>query len=194
VSPRAQRPARAPALPDYVRPGLRLLICGLNPSPFAARTGVPFGRPGNRFWAAALRAGLVERDRDPRDALRLGIGFTDLCKRTAPRAGEISREEYAQGLVRLRRKLRAWRPRAVCLVGLEGWRRAVDRRAAPGWVPGGIDGCPAYLMPSTSGLNARVDLAALARHLRRAGQPPDTETRRVPGGPGQADARRARKR
>ena len=44
---------RALTLPDIIGPGMRLLICGLNPSVYSAETLVGFGRPGNRFWPAA---------------------------------------------------------------------------------------------------------------------------------------------
>ena len=159
---------RAYTLPDYTRPGLRLLVCGLNPSLPAADTGIPFVGASNRFWPAAVRTGLVERDRDPWDALRIGVGFTDLVKRATRSASAVQRQEYASGLARLERRIRSARPNATCFVGLDGWRRAVDRRAEPGWIEGGFAGRPAYLMPSTSGRNAHVDLAGLARHLARA--------------------------
>jgi hypothetical protein len=68
--------------------------------------------------------------------------------------------------------VRVYEPASVCFVGLDGWRRAVDRRAQPGWVGGGFAGRPAYLMPSTSGRNARVPLDDLAAHLRAAAVPP----------------------
>ena len=48
---------RARTLPDVVGPGMRLLLCGLNPSLYAADAGVGFARPGNRFWPAALPPG-----------------------------------------------------------------------------------------------------------------------------------------
>ena len=35
-------------------------MCGLNPSLYAADAGVGFARPGNRFWPAALAAGIVD--------------------------------------------------------------------------------------------------------------------------------------
>jgi TDG/mug DNA glycosylase family protein len=158
-------------LPDYLGARLRLLVCGLNPSPYSAETGVPFGRPGNRFWPAALAAGLVEKDRDPFAALACGIGFTDLVKRPTPTAGELARDDYRRGLQRVRALAREWRPRAVCFVGLEGWRRVVDPRARPGWVAGGFEARAAYLMPSTSGRNAHASLAALVAHLREAASP-----------------------
>ncbi len=73
---------RARTLPDFVGPGMRLLVVGLNPSLYAADAGVGFARPGNRFWPAARRAGLVTRDRDPLHALGThGVGMTDLVKR-----------------------------------------------------------------------------------------------------------------
>ena len=159
---------RARTLPDTVGPGLRLLVCGLNPSLRAADAGVGFVTPGNRFWPAALAAGLVTVDRDPRAALAAGVGMTDVVKRATPRADELTRDEYRVGLERVERLVRWLQPGAVCFVGLAGWRAAVDRKAVAGVQPDGIGGRPAYVMPSTSGLNARVPLDELADHLRAA--------------------------
>jgi TDG/mug DNA glycosylase family protein len=165
----AARITRARTLPDTVGPGMRLLVCGLNPSVYAADVGVGFARPGNRFWPAALAAGLVRRDRDPRAALlHDGVGMTDLVKRATPRADELTRDEYRGGLARVERMVAWLHPGAVCFVGLAGWRAAVDRRAKAGEQPDGIGGRPAYVMPSTSGLNARVPVDELADHLRAA--------------------------
>ncbi len=51
----------------------------------SADAGVGFARPGNRYWPAALAAGLVTVDRDARHALvHHGIGMTDLVKRATP--------------------------------------------------------------------------------------------------------------
>jgi TDG/mug DNA glycosylase family protein len=160
---------RARTLADTVAPGMRLLVCGLNPSLYAADAGVGFARPGNRFWPAALAAGLVSVDRDAVGALvHDGVGMTDLVKRATARADELTRDEYRSGLARVERLVRWLEPGAVCFVGLAGWRAAIDRRAQPGEQPDGIGGRPAYVMPSTSGLNARVPLDELADHLRAA--------------------------
>ena len=56
---------REATLPDLVAPLLGVLIVGLNPSVYSAERGVAFARPGNRFWPAAMAAGLVTEDRDP---------------------------------------------------------------------------------------------------------------------------------
>jgi double-stranded uracil-DNA glycosylase len=165
------RATRGRTLPDVVGSGMRLLICGLNPSVYSADVGVGFGRPGNRFWPAAIRAGIVSRDRDPVDALlHHGVGMTDLVKRAMARADELTKAEYRAGTARVERLVRWLQPGAVCFVGLAGWRAAVDRNAVAGQQPDGFGGVPAYVMPSTSGLNARSTPDDLAEHLRCAAQ------------------------
>ncbi|HZU73152.1 MAG TPA: mismatch-specific DNA-glycosylase [Acidimicrobiales bacterium] len=163
---------RMRSLPDTVGPGMRVLVCGLNPSQVAADAGYGFAGATNRFWAAALESGLVSSAGRPLSALLVDrVGMTDLVKRATPRSALVGTHEYRAGLGRLSRLVAWLRPEAVCLVGLEGWRAAVDRSARPGWQPGGIDGMPAYLMPSTSGANARVGLAELVEHLRQVQSP-----------------------
>ena len=163
------RARRARTLADTVAPRLRMLVCGLNPSVYAADAGVGYARPTNRFWRAAATAGLVTRTYDAVHALRVdGVGITDLVKRATVGADELSADEFARGLARVER-LCAWlEPRVVCFVGLVGWRAVVDRRAVPGVQPRRVGGRPAYVMPSTSGRNARVPLDALAAHFRAA--------------------------
>jgi TDG/mug DNA glycosylase family protein len=164
---------RIRSIADTVGPNLRLLVCGLNPSVYSADAGAGFARPGNRYWPAALAAGIVQVGFDPIAAFRNDrVGMTDLVKRATPRADELTADEYRSGLERLAR-LAAWlTPAAVCFVGLAGWRAAVDRRAVAGWQSEGIGGAPAYVMPSTSGLNARVPVTELADHLRAAAAGP----------------------
>jgi TDG/mug DNA glycosylase family protein len=160
---------RSRTLADTVGPDMRLLVCGLNPSLYAADAGVAFARPGNRFWPAARAASLVTADRDPDHALRRhGIGLTDLVKRATVTASELTAAEYRSGLERVEHLIRWLRPATVCFVGLAGWRAAVDRAAQAGIQPGGLGGVPVYVMPSTSGLNARSSLEDLTGHLRAA--------------------------
>lgn len=160
---------RARTLPDTVGPGMHLLVCGLNPSLHAADAGVGFVTASNRFWRAAIDGGLATRPRDPWDALRShGMGMTDLVKRATRRADELSPAEYRTGLERVER-LCAWlQPGAVLCVGLAGWRAAVDRRADVGIQGRTLGGRPVYVMPSTSGLNARTSIDDLVAHLRAA--------------------------
>jgi TDG/mug DNA glycosylase family protein len=160
---------RARTLADTVGPGMRLLLVGLNPSVYSADVGHGFARPGNRFWPAALEAGVVTKAHDPLHALGVdAVGMTDLVKRATPRADELTRDEFRAGAARVERLVAWLRPGAVCFVGLGGYRAALDRHAQPGWQPNVFGGRPAYVMPNTSGLNARVPPSELAAHLRAA--------------------------
>ena len=160
---------RARTLPDTVGPGMRVLVCGLNPSLVAADAGFGYAGPTNRFWRAVADAGLVTRPRDPFAAFEVdGVGMTDLVKRASPSASELARSEYVDGTARVRRLARRLGPGLVLFVGLAGWRSAVDRHAVPGLQPEPFGGVPAYVMPSTSGRNAGTSFAGLVDHVRSA--------------------------
>lgn len=161
---------RERTLADTVGPDMRLLLVGLNPSVYAADVGIGFARPGNRAWPALLTSGLVTIDRDPLHAL-VGhrVGMTDLVKRATVRADELSPDEFADGLVRLESLCRWLEPRAVCVLGVTGWRAATgDRRSAIGPQERLLGGRPVYVAPNPSGLNAHTSVPDLVVHLRRA--------------------------
>lgn len=156
-------------LPDFVAGGLRILVCGLNPSLVAADAGFGYAGATNRFWPAVVAAGVVTHPRDPLTALRDDrFGMTDLVKRATPNADSLTPDEYHAGAERVRRLVEWLRPGVVVFVGLAGWRAAIDRRAAPGPQPSPFGGAPAYVMPSTSGRNARTPPAALVAHFQAA--------------------------
>ncbi|HVL27470.1 MAG TPA: mismatch-specific DNA-glycosylase [Acidimicrobiales bacterium] len=160
---------RMRSLPDTVGVGMWALVCGLNPSLVAADAGYGYAGPTNRFWPVAEACGLVTLPRDPLRALLVdGVGMTDLVKRATPAAGELTRDEYRAGAARVEALVSWLRPGAVVFVGLAGWRAAVDPKAGPGWQPDPFGSRPAYLMPSTSGLNAATSRAQLEAHLRAA--------------------------
>ena len=100
--------------------------------------------------------------------------MTDLVKRaTVAGGGADAPTSTARASTGVDRLCRLLAPRAVCFVGLAGWRAAVDRRATVGWQERRLgDATPAYVMPSTSGLNARTPPAELAHHLAAAAAGP----------------------
>lgn len=158
---------RARMLPDLVRPGLRVLVCGYNPSLYAADAGVPFARPGNRFWPAALEAGVLTRDRDPWHSVRHdGVGFTDLVKRATVAAAELTRDELRAGLERVTRICEWLAPEAIVFLGVGAWRDLVDRKATVGWQPTTLGPTRVYVMPNPSGLNASTQHPGFVAHLR----------------------------
>src|SRR5205085_2958495 len=52
-------------LPDFVGGGMRMLVCGLNPSVVSADLGFGYAGATNRFWSVAVAAGVVTRPRQP---------------------------------------------------------------------------------------------------------------------------------
>jgi len=157
---------RARTLPDTVGPGQQIAVCGLNPSLVAADAGYGYAGPTNRFWPAAVAAGLVTKAKDPLACAAYdGVGMTDMVKRATPKAAMVTVDEYIAGAERVRRLVEWLRPKLVLVVGLAGWRAAVDRHAKPGMQPEPLGGVPVYVMPSTSGLNAHVSLADLTGHM-----------------------------
>ena len=160
-------------LADSVGTDMTLLLVGLNPSPAAAATGIGFAGPGNRFWPAAVAAGIISVPRDPDHALaHHGVGMSDLVKRVTTRAAEVSRSEFGVGATRVESMVERLRPHVVCMVGLSGWRAARDRRAVAGWQTARFGGRPLYVMPNPSGLNAGVSLGELSDHFATAAAGP----------------------
>ena len=159
---------RARMLPDFVRPGLRVLFCGYNPSLYAADRGVPFARPGNRFWPAVLAAGLLTVDRDPWHAVRHhDVGFTDMVKRASVAAAELSKTELRAGFERVTALCEWLRPEVICFLGIGGWRDLVNRKATVGWQAETVGGSRTYVMPNPSGLNASTQHDGYVEHLLR---------------------------
>ena len=147
-------------------PGMRVLVCGLNPSLVAADAGYGYAGATNRFWPAAVAADLVSRPGDPVHALENhGVGMTDLVKRATRGASALTGNEYRAGAERVEGLVEWLRPAVVLFVGLAGWRAAVDRLAVAGLQPRPFGGSAAYVMPSTSGLNAHVRLDDLTAHM-----------------------------
>jgi double-stranded uracil-DNA glycosylase len=147
--------------PDLLRPGLRLLICGYNPSLRSGTTGHHYAHPGNRFWRVLAAAGITDRVYAPTEdtaLLDLGIGFTNIVARPTRRADELQPDEIRAGAAILRAHLEEYRPRVVAYTGIGVYRWFV-RRNDIRWgvqptpaVPGVLD----VVVPSPSGLNRMV--------------------------------------
>ena len=155
---------------DLLRPDLRLVFCGYNPSLRSGASGHHYAHPGNRFWRVLYAAGITGRVYRPdEDAalLERGIGFTNLCSRPTRRADELSREEIQAGSRELRLKLERFRPAAVAYtgIGVYHWFRATSK---VGWgvqpVPA-VPGVTDVVVPSPSGLN-RMRFEELVEHYR----------------------------
>ena len=167
-------------LPEDGQP-LRLLFVGINPGLWTAATQSHFARPGNRFYPALLRAGIVQRPIDPSAGMtdedrgelrRRGIGITNVVARATARADELTPEELREGGVLLQELVSRLRPRVVAVAGVTAYRAAFGQRGAKaGEQPERWGDSRVFVVPNPSGLNAHetVDsLAAAYGHAARA--------------------------
>ena len=151
---------------------LRLLFVGINPGLWTAAVQTHFAHPGNRFYPALLRAGILLAPVDPSagmtDADRAGftargLGITNLAPRATAKASELTREELLAGGQRLRALVRERRPRVVAVAGVTAYRQAFDRRkAVQGLQDEPLEGAELWVVPNPSGLNAHETTATLA--------------------------------
>lgn len=115
-------------LPDYLRPGLRILSVGLNPSMPSVEAGFYFANPRNRFWKALQRSTLIDEVLEPGVAAveqlfhQYSIGFTDLVKRPTPGAKQLKTIDYRAGAPLLRDKINSCKPQVVWIHGKLVWQ------------------------------------------------------------------------
>ncbi len=159
------------AIPDVIRPNLRILFCGINPGLYSGATGKHFARPGNRFWKALHGAGFTESLVGPWDGealLAAGIGITNLVNRATATAAELSDAELRSGAARLEEVARQYRPAAVAVVGVSAYRTAFGRaNATVGPQPERIGPSALWVLPNPSGANANYQLPALVVEFGR---------------------------
>ena len=151
----------------------RLLMVGINPSLWSAAVDAPFARPGNRFWPALHRAGILDVVVDARDGigpedteriLAAGLGFTNLVARATARADELDDAELREGIGALGETVRTLRPEVVAVCGITAYRTAFGRRRAKaGRQEEDLEGRPLWVVPNPSGLNAHENVESLAR-------------------------------
>ena len=175
-----QRPSRTQVaaaagrtVPDLIRPGLRVLFCGINPGLYSGATGHHFARPGNRFWRALHQAGFTACIVSPWEEHLLldeGLGITNLVARATASAAELTPSELRAGRRRLERKVRRYSPQWVAVVGIGAYRTAFERpHTRMGRQAEVIGQTGLWVLPNPSGLNANhqpAELAAAFRALR----------------------------
>ena len=166
-------------LPDYLSPGLDIVLVGLNPGLYSVEVGHYFASPRNRFWKAVNLSGLL---REPLDAGRdaelpsQGIGLTDVVKRPTRGASDLRAADFRRWAPVLTEKLLRYRPRIACFHGAVAYRSYLryacgaaetlqlglqTRRIGPSLV---------FLVPNPSPANAAYSLEDLVDWYRRLGQ------------------------
>jgi double-stranded uracil-DNA glycosylase len=159
-----------------------VLFVGINPGVRSALTGHHFAGYSNRFWKLLYDSGLVPEPIAYEDDDRLpewGYGITNIVPRATAGIDSLLPAEYLVGRVRLRAKIRRYRPRLVALVGVTVYRAMCPERKGPvtlGRQDDAIVGVPVFVLPNPSGRNANYSYAemreafrALARFVQQAG-------------------------
>jgi len=140
-------------LPDYLQPGLDLVIVGINPGTKSAAAGRHYAGPGNHFWPLLHASGLVSEPltyADDARVLEWGIGLTNIVDRPSPSISDLSLDEMRAGAVVLRAKLLRCAPRIVCFNGKRIYEVFSGRPCQLGPQPERIGEAQVYVMPSTS--------------------------------------------
>jgi TDG/mug DNA glycosylase family protein len=161
--------AEGKIVPDLIAPGLKVLLVGINPGLYSGVTGYHFARPGNRFWPALHLAGITPRQLHPSEdaeLLALGYGITAMVRRATATAQELRPEEYREGTQQLEEKVRTYRPKLVCFLGIGAYRTGYRRpKAQLGLQAETIAGVPVWVLPNPSGLNAHFTVQDFGRML-----------------------------
>ena len=165
-------------LADYLRPGLRILSIGLNPSLGSVAAGFYFANPRNRFWPALLAAGLAPPHMTPGAAAieelfaEHAMGFTDVVKRPSAGGASLRAADFKRDAPRLRDKLASYSPRVAWFHGKQAYCGYL--RYGEGREPGGAWGaqpdlaaCRVFVTPNPSPANAAYSLAELGEWYRR---------------------------
>ena len=159
-------------VPDLVGDDPVLVFVGINPGLWTAATQTHFAHPGNRFYPALLRAGVIRRPIDPAAGMTeedrehlvgRGIAITNIAARATARAAELGRDELRAGARRLAERIAVWSPRVVAVAGVTAYRVGFDRPTAQqGPQQELLGGARLWIVPNPSGLNAHETVTSLA--------------------------------
>jgi TDG/mug DNA glycosylase family protein len=166
-------------LTDAIRPGVRVILVGINPGVMSATLGHHFAGPSNRFWGLLYEAGVVPEPITHEDDVRLpewGIGMTNLVARPSPGIDDLSPAEYQEGWKILEKKIERFRPEIVAFVGVTMYRalwRVLGHTEAPVIKPGfqnaTVHGARLFVLPNPSGRNAHFSYGDMLRAFRALG-------------------------
>ena len=167
---------RNASVPDLVGDRVDLVFVGINPGLWTAATQTHFAHPGNRFYPALLRAGIIEHPVDPTGGMspadrrrftERGLALSNLVNRATARASELTAEELRQGARTLAERVATWRPEVVAVAGITAYRDAFSRpRAVMGRQDDTLAGVELWVVPNPSGLNAHETVDSLAAWYR----------------------------
>jgi double-stranded uracil-DNA glycosylase len=150
---------RASAVPDVLAPGVRVVLCGINPGHWSAREGAAFANPRNDFWRLLHAAGFTPRQLEPREQrelLRYGIGLTNAARRTTRGSSDLRASDFAGSRERLEAIALDLEPRVIAFVGKAAYVGVFRERPEHGLQERTLGSAALFVLPSTSPANAAV--------------------------------------
>ena len=150
----------AETLADLLRPGLRAVVVGINPSPVSVAAGHYYqGQLGQRFYRRLHDAGVIDLSAGGFEddvAFATGIGLTDVVKRPTSRASGLRAGELEHGRELLETKLTALAVPKVLFTFKASAEALLGRLAGPGVQTGRtVADAEVFVMP---GPMARADV------------------------------------
>jgi TDG/mug DNA glycosylase family protein len=131
-------------LRELIRPGLRGVFVGINPSPTSVAAGHYYqGRLGKRFWTRLQDARIVgplPTGHEDDAAFQAGFGFADLIRRPTRGAHEIAPPEWRDAAVDLAARLAPARGAVVVFVFARARDEAGTFLRRSGWVTEAMPG------------------------------------------------------
>lgn len=161
-------------IPDLLREGLSLVLCGTAPSRASKEASAYYAHPGNIFWKTLHAVGLTPYQLAPADypaLLEFGIGLTDLNKLEWGADSDLSPGGF--DVPSFTAKMRRVRPSLIAFDSKFAAATYFGRKTIGyGLQAETLDGIPLLVVPSTSGrargyfdLAPWQDLAARVRAL-----------------------------
>ena len=142
---------RVVTLEDLLRPGLRAVCVGINPSPTSVAAGHYYQGPLGKLFFRRLRgAGVLpvaDGGFEDDAAFASGIGFTDIVKRPTPRAADLKPAEFEHGRDLLAAKLEECAPELVIFTYKKTAETLFGPFPANGFVDRRIGRSEAFVMP-----------------------------------------------
>ena len=160
-------------LPDFLAPGLDVILVGAAPSYWAARTGHYYDGPRNRFWQLLHQVGFTPRLLRPEEdstILQFGIGLTAIFPHLVSTANSLLPEPSEEDRRQLRTKLIDLAPRFVCYNGRDVYRMfGGEEPDRWGLQPDALGSARQFVVHSSSGRADRwgADRLYLWRELKR---------------------------
>ncbi len=151
-------------LPDYLQPGLRVVMVGTVMCGRPAELGHYYAGAGNNFWRLLHESGLTATRLQPADDETLpshGIGLTDLVKTMSQRSDPDPAGSFdVPGLVT---KIARYQPRVVAFTSktaASAFARAAKLRRPLDFGPVSwtVADRPAFVLPGPSGANNGMPL------------------------------------